>query len=151
MHHKKKIIATALLIPPQEDDIEESGRYWIGCLFTSIQYGQKKDKPEVILENTRHALLSLRQKILEVQKQIPGLKLTDKLYTVRINALAFNVPWQDTRRLLEQSGMGIVVINNLDIMKKPERDEVAESMTQNGFDVNAPPPWKSGARATGTI
>ena len=143
MGHKKEIIGTALLIEPQEEDYHGhgSGKYWIACVFTSISYGAKKDKPSVIIEQTRQALQDLRNQIAEREQKDPSLQLSKNLYTVRINALAFNVPWASTRETLEQSGLEIVVINNLDLMRAGERKGVEESMQANGFDVKSPPPW----------
>lgn len=141
----KEKIGTALLIPPQSKDVAKSGRYWIACLFTSASYGAEKDPPAEILENTRRALASLRDKVLDRPNDED---LVQRLYAVRINAGKFKVPWKDTRAVLEQSDLPIAVINNLAIMNLFVRTWVKESMEENGFSLDAPPPWEKGAPNT---
>ena len=132
--HKQLLVGTTLLIPPQEDDIERSGSYWIACPLTSIDYGRRADKPDKILENTRKALQDLRQKI-RAKELAAGLDFEGKIYAVRINGKAFKTPWLRTRRVLEQCGLSIKVMNNVDVMDEKEKKLVLDQMKEWGFDV----------------
>ena len=49
-----QLIGTCLLLPGNSEEEHD-----IACLFTSRAYGKRKDKPDVILENTRSAVLDL--------------------------------------------------------------------------------------------
>ena len=135
MHVKKLILGTCLLIPPQEEDIPKSGRYWIACLMTSLHFGKRVDKPDVILEHTRKSLKELRERLQKAENGIKDLSFKGKLYTVRLNCKAFRTPWLLTRRVLENSGLDVKIINNVDIMDDRERREVLDSMERDGFDV----------------
>lgn len=86
-----KLIGTCLLI--------QTDKHIIACLFTSIGYGEFKDTPEQILKNTKSAVEDL------IKQNISGLKL----YSCKINSGRFAVPWDDTKRILEESGVDIIV------------------------------------------
>ena len=134
LHTKRLLAGSTLLIPPQEED-EESGRYWIACLLTSVNYGRYVDKPDKILENTRKALFQLREKIQTLELTTPGLNLKDNLYCVRLNSKAFKTPWLLTKRILEHCQLDVRVMNNLDAMDEEERQRTMTEMEQWGCDI----------------
>jgi ADP-ribose 1''-phosphate phosphatase len=93
-HKIDELIGTAHLIPPSETK-HGVPEHWIGCLFTSRRYGRAKDKKEDILQNTEKAMRHLMHLLEE-----HGL-LNNELYMCRINGGLFNVPWKETRHVLE--------------------------------------------------
>jgi ADP-ribose 1''-phosphate phosphatase len=66
---------------------------YIACLFTSAHYGKYKDSPEIILKNTESALR-------DMFKQLSNLS-SFQIRMCKINSKSFNVPWKDTKLLLE--------------------------------------------------
>ena len=134
-HVKKLLLGTCLLIPPQPTDVEKSGRYWIACLMTSLHYGRRVDKPDVILENTRKALTAMRTEMQKAERSVAGLSFEGTLYTVRMNGKAFKTPWPLTRRVLANSRLDVRVMNNVDVMDRKERQQVLEQMEQSGDDL----------------
>lgn len=89
-------VGTTLLIPP----VDGAEGHWIGCLFTSRQYGKRKDSVAEILQNTGRAMeacLALAQ--LAGEQAISGVRMC------RINSGKFGVPWLRTEVVLR----GIVV------------------------------------------
>ena len=133
---KKLLLGTCLLIPPQASDIPKSDRYWIACLMTSLSYGRRVDKPELILEYTRKSLKELKDQLqaIETRGQKEGSDFKD-LYTVRLNVKAFKTPWNLTRKVLEESLLDVKVMNNLDVMDKKEREQTLDSMERSGDDI----------------
>ena len=111
------------LIRPQVSDAkteeaEKEKECWIGCLLTSHGYGSqtrktgsnphpRKDDAEMILANTRKALQSLRRQIEETFEErewgYPAV------YSSRINAKNFGVPWSESEALIKEvfEGMGV--------------------------------------------
>lgn len=69
----------------------------VGCLFTSYDYGDRKDSPEEILKNTETAMQDLL------------IKTTMKLAMPRINSGLFAVPWEDTEKILNKFDVDIWV------------------------------------------
>ncbi|KAK2751073.1 ADP-ribose 1''-phosphate phosphatase [Myotisia sp. PD_48] len=123
---------TALIIPPQERDQQHHSSglgsrrsrrrpprtgpraahtqprdHWIICLFTSWHYGAARRSPsDVILENTVLAVEDLKNQISA------GKAESDlQLWTCKINAGLFGVPWESTKAVLEQSGLGFRVVS----------------------------------------
>jgi ADP-ribose 1''-phosphate phosphatase len=82
---------SALLIPPVDADKQ----HWIGCLFTSAKYGRSKDKPDVIIGNTKPAM----EMLLELVKMAGEI---GKVRMCKINSGAFGVEWERTRDVLEE-------------------------------------------------
>ena len=69
------------------------GAHYIGCIMTSNGYGKHKDLPEDILKNTRHAIAELFcSSIVRGSCQ--------EVHSPKINAGLFNVPWEETERLI---------------------------------------------------
>ncbi|KAK5000391.1 ADP-ribose 1''-phosphate phosphatase [Elasticomyces elasticus] len=106
---KTQIRGTALLIPPHRDPSASISKvkdqcssskstHYIGCLFTSAEYGRRRDKPAQILEATRPAMLDLLRAVANAQKD--GAELSE-IWMCKINSGLFAVPWQKTRALLE--------------------------------------------------
>ncbi|MCJ1352884.1 MAG: ADP-ribose 1''-phosphate phosphatase [Icmadophila ericetorum] len=111
--HQRSLLGTALLIPPQElTTEEETGAYnttqeiWIACVFTSVGYGKKVSKPNTILESTKTAMIDL-EKQLKTAKEAE--KAIGELWAVKINSGSFHVPWEETKKILEQCGLDIKV------------------------------------------
>eukprot|EP00897_Mesotaenium_endlicherianum_P005423 jgi/Mesen1/4909/ME000245S03964 len=63
----------------------------IGCLFTSIGYGRKRDPPDEILEFTK----------LAVEAMLAELAPTVTIHSPRINAGLFCVPWEETEEVIK--------------------------------------------------
>lgn len=87
-------IATAQLIPPVDG---EARRHYVGCVFTSVHFGKKRDSPKAILRNTEPAIVDLLRQIAEVSK-------TNEVSEVRmckINSGLFRVPWEKTLEVLQ--------------------------------------------------
>lgn len=63
--------------------------YRVGCLLTSIGYGDDKDPPAMILRRTKAAVSDI-------------LSLTDSpICSNKFNSGLFGVPWEDTEKVLE--------------------------------------------------
>lgn len=86
---------TTLLIPPMDDPNQN---HWIGCLFTSKNYGRAKDSPDEILENTSAAMFELLHKIKDEQSHAP----VGTLRMCEINSGHFGVPWERTLASLSE-------------------------------------------------
>ncbi|KAJ4301710.1 ADP-ribose 1''-phosphate phosphatase [Kalmusia sp. IMI 367209] len=105
-HNPKRdapLTGTALLIPPCEKDLNIS-RHWIGCLFTSAKYGKAKDPPNIILMHTATAVTDLLTQVGKAGYQTRSSKDARPIVEVRmcqINAGLFAVPWEDTKKVLE--------------------------------------------------
>ena len=137
-------MGTTLLIPP----VESKGklgreRHWIACLFTSVGLGRNVSKPEVILENTRRAVKDLgtqvemlREKQLGNKKNYQdhkggtGAETPGDCWAVRINSGLFSVPWAQTKKVLEEGGVDIVVV-------RPEVEDDNDNDNDNDNDVEA--------------
>lgn len=78
------LLGTCFLIP--------AGDYTIACLFTSIDYGSKKDGVEKILASTLKAVGQL------LEQNVENLPIA----MCKINAGLFAVPWKSTLYILEQ-------------------------------------------------
>ena len=117
-------MGTTLLISPVESK-RKAGRerHWIACLFTSVGHGRNVSKPEVILENTRRAVKDLGTQVETLREKQPGNKKDDEdhkgetgaetprdCWAVRINSGLFSVPWAQTKKVLEEGGVDIVVV-----------------------------------------
>ncbi|OAX78183.1 hypothetical protein ACJ72_07514 [Emergomyces africanus] len=102
-------------------------KHWIICLFTSWHYGpQNRSSPDVILENTMLALADLKRQIAadgaatyksataptvdqaEAKVEHPG-----ELWGCRFNAGLFGVPWEGTRKALEEAGLAMTIVRPL--------------------------------------
>ena len=69
-----------------------------------------------------------------MKETVAGLDFEGKVYGVRINGKAFKTPWLLTRRVLEQCGLSIKIMNNLDVMDENERQLVLGQMEEWGHD-----------------
>ncbi|MCJ1394641.1 ADP-ribose 1''-phosphate phosphatase [Xylographa bjoerkii] len=123
--HQKSLLGTALLIPPQDEDLATTADegHWIACFFTSVDYGKKVSSELVILESTKKAMADLQKKMKFWKAK--GQEFGD-LWAVRINSGKFGVPWDRTKRILEQCGMDMKVVAPAD-----ENVEVVEEGKQN--------------------
>jgi ADP-ribose 1''-phosphate phosphatase len=91
--HGAHLLGTASLIPTKD--------YVIGCLFTSKAYGAHVDSPEKILIATRLAIADLILK--------NGKYYNLPMHICKINSGLFRVPWQDTKKILKETGQPFTV------------------------------------------
>lgn len=102
-------------------------KHWIACLFTSVGYGKPTkthsgmDKPEEILQNTRKALIDLKEQLVKLEMK--GEKRYEEdslharpktaddapreLWSCRFNSGLFAVEWADTKKVLEEELKGL--------------------------------------------
>ncbi|OJD40834.1 appr-1-p processing protein [Diplodia corticola] len=86
--------ATAQLISPVNG---QARRHYVGCLFTSVHFGKKRDSPELILENTGPAMEDLLRQVAEESQT----REVTELRICKINSGLFQVPWEDTVKVLQ--------------------------------------------------
>ncbi|EEP78067.1 predicted protein [Uncinocarpus reesii 1704] len=105
--------------PPRSRPQPAGKKHWIVCLFTSWHFSAKlKSAPDEIIENTRLALGDLKRQLDEMQCLKTGedeaasvdVRKPLVLWSCRINAGLFGVPWQRTRLVLERSGLEVTVV-----------------------------------------
>ncbi|KAK7511006.1 ADP-ribose 1''-phosphate phosphatase [Phyllosticta citriasiana] len=93
---------TAQLIPPVDEDPNASDkgnkRHYIGCLFTSVGFGENVDPPDVILRYTRHAMIDLLRQIAEAKSS--GEEIGE-IRMCKINSVRFHTPWTKTLGVLQ--------------------------------------------------
>lgn len=65
---------------------------FMGCLFTSWNYGRNVDHPDSIITYTQHAL----PKFLRLVQDMPDYKI----YSNKFNSGFFGVPWEKTEKLI---------------------------------------------------
>ncbi|EON60941.1 hypothetical protein W97_00151 [Coniosporium apollinis CBS 100218] len=99
--NKRDLLGTAQLIPPAESNTKRR-RHFVGCLFTSCQYGRKKDSPAAILKHTGPAMIDLLSQVAETQKSSE----ISEVRMCQINSGLFKVPWEKTRAILEDIVLG---------------------------------------------
>ncbi|KAL4970290.1 uncharacterized protein BDV14DRAFT_194991 [Aspergillus stella-maris] len=106
---------TALIIKPQQEDYEKEPKkrkHWVICLFTSRGYGKNVDNPDTVLQNTELAIANLEEQLLaleSMQAQSGEAGITE-LRACRINAGNFDVPWNQTKRILENATRNFTVV-----------------------------------------
>lgn len=91
------LLGTALLIPPSEKSGPE---HWVGCLFTSKGVGGRKDDKKSILNSTRSAMIELLKEITR-----EGPDMIKGIYMCKINSGLFNIPWTDSKRVVQEIGV----------------------------------------------
>ncbi|RDW90237.1 uncharacterized protein DSM5745_02012 [Aspergillus mulundensis] len=106
--------ATTLIIPPQRRDYERprGRKHWIICLFTSRGFGRGVSGVDVILQNTELAVADLKEQLDELEERELGpedVGITE-LRACRFNSGLFGVKWALTKRILEESGLEILVV-----------------------------------------
>ena len=89
-----QLVGTAQLIPPAKGE-----RHYVGCLFTSRRFGRNKDKPEMILKATGPAMEDLMRQIGKLMQE--GKDVAE-VRTCQINSGLFAVPWEDSKRAMEE-------------------------------------------------
>lgn len=63
----------------------------IACLFTSVDYGDKKDSIDSILKNTKSSVVDF----------LATMPYKATVHSPKINAGLFKVPWKDTERIIK--------------------------------------------------
>ena len=108
------------LISPQTssaEDQEAQKECWVGCLLTSHGYGSqtrktgqnphpRKDRLEMIVANTRKALESLRK---QMEESFASEGDYPDVYSSRINAKNFGVPWSESEAIIKEVFEGVPV------------------------------------------
>lgn len=91
-HNKSQPVptGTSQLLAPRDGD----EKHWIGCVFTSAKYGRSKDKPDMIIRNTKHSMQMLLELINKVDSEISTIRMC------KINSGKFGVPWEKTEEVL---------------------------------------------------
>lgn len=104
---------TALIIPPKPKDYKSgSKKHWIICLFTSRGFGRQVSPPDLIVNSTHSALEDLKNQ-LERRDRLhreSGWEKPGKLFSCRFNSGLFGVPWERTRKLLDDAGLDVAVV-----------------------------------------
>ncbi|EED13429.1 phosphatase, putative [Talaromyces stipitatus ATCC 10500] len=119
-------LGTALIIPPQAQDysIRQNKKHWIVCLFTSRAYGRGVSKPDVILENSVHAIRDMRRQLEELFEHEDGMEQWDgKVYSCRFNSGLFGVEWKASRKILETELDGMVGVEEVVVVRPKEEIE----------------------------
>ncbi|KAH6851232.1 hypothetical protein B0I37DRAFT_131728 [Chaetomium sp. MPI-CAGE-AT-0009] len=96
-----RLAGTALLIPPQGGG---GDRHYIGCLFTSRRFGAARDSPDRILRATGPAMRHLMRLVAEEEARA-GVRIAE-VRMCRINSGLFAVPWDSSKRVLEEMDLG---------------------------------------------
>ncbi|EGS23968.1 putative ADP-ribose 1''-phosphate protein [Thermochaetoides thermophila DSM 1495] len=111
-HNRGELVGRALLIPPLDSPslpgLKEDGKgdgtgpgvrgHYIGCLFTSLAYGKKRDSEDKILAATAKAWRWLMRLVCEAEE---GGEMIREVRMCKINAGLFGVPWESTKRAIE--------------------------------------------------
>ncbi len=71
--------------------------YRVGCLVTSGNYGQLRDPKELILKNTRLALLDI---LGATNKLNCFIVEGQEIHSCKFNSGLFGVPWEETEKVL---------------------------------------------------
>lgn len=83
-------------------------KHWIVCLFTSWNFGRHVSTPDTILENTRWAVEDMKKQLAELRDD--PARRPGELWSCRFNSGLFGVKWEETRKVLEESGFEITVV-----------------------------------------
>lgn len=113
-----------MVIPPTAMDRDRgSKKHWIICLLTSEGYGRHVSPPDVIVNSTHAALEHLKRQIDKYEEghREFGEPKPGKLYCCRFNSGLLGVPWERTRKLLEDSGLDMTVVYPPDEDEKEEK------------------------------
>ncbi|CAK1358170.1 unnamed protein product [Cercospora beticola] len=117
-----ELIGTALLIPPSEEDDSDSSKHFIGCLFTSVSKGQRKDSPDKILRATGTAVKDLVKKVGEWNDEQKEKKVGE-VRMCKINSGLFGVKWERTQAVLEAIEVdGENSIRQIEVISRSEDD-----------------------------
>lgn len=100
-------------VPAKEEttaDSPKKKKHWIVCLFTSWDKGRHVSTPDIILENTRWAVEDMKRQLAELQGDPDPARRPGQLWSCRFNSGLFGVKWEETRKVLEKSGLEITVV-----------------------------------------
>ncbi|CAG7978996.1 unnamed protein product [Penicillium salamii] len=132
-------LGTALVIPPQNTDIEIHGRrHWVVCLFVSRWYGSRRDSQADIRNYAYAALRDLAQQITELRiiadedSEWPRF-----LFSNQFCSGLFRVPWEETRQLINEVGLHITVCTNSEQRRATQRHSRDRTIRRpSRFDLN---------------
>ena len=102
-----------LLIPPQPKDTARNNGYkrWIACLITKMSPGGTGLRSRT-LANTKLALDDMKRQIHDIRDK-HKIPLGKEVYSCRLNAGLFKVPWRYTKEVMEEAAaadMFIIVV-----------------------------------------
>jgi len=109
--HRKSLVGTFTItsIDHNSDPSLVPGNfYYIVSLITSEGYGKHLSDPATILDNTAKAIRLLKSTTDRIRKQFPTREL--KVFAVKINSGLFNVPWDTTKRVLEEGEVDMTIM-----------------------------------------
>lgn len=92
----KSLLGRGLLIPLSGKEKANKDIY-IGCLFTSIDSGNKKSEKDIILDATKRSMTELLSKIAELD----GNERPTSMRMPMINSGLFAVPWEETEAVIK--------------------------------------------------
>ena len=98
-----------------EDPNSELQKYFIGCLFTSYDYGRNKDNMTEILKYTKSAVDDLLLKVTEWNKNASEKDQIKEVRMCKINAGLFNVPWDETKKVIEEISVDVYTIKTITV------------------------------------
>ncbi|KAL8757146.1 MAG: hypothetical protein Q9184_004293 [Pyrenodesmia sp. 2 TL-2023] len=99
--------------PPSPTAAQQEKQFWIACLFTSHGFGKSVDTADKILQATKRSVQDLGRQIeAHRAREVKGEKVEAMAgcVSVRINSGLFGVDWARTREVLEEVGVGMVVV-----------------------------------------
>ncbi|KAM3424483.1 hypothetical protein BST61_g6487 [Cercospora zeina] len=121
-----ELIGTAILIPPSYEDDSAASTHFIGCLFTSVSKGQRKDSPDKILRATGRAMQDLVTKVSEWNaEQKDSEKKVGEVRMCKINSGLFGVKWERTKAVLEGilvDGDGDGTLRQIEVISRSDED-----------------------------
>lgn len=91
----ENLVNTAQLISPSE---KQGRKHWVGCLFTSVRFGKRRDSPEQILKATKPAMEAL---MAQIKEQIEKGREIGEVRMCQINSGLFAVPWEKSKESIE--------------------------------------------------
>ncbi|KAJ9623194.1 ADP-ribose 1''-phosphate phosphatase [Taxawa tesnikishii (nom. ined.)] len=96
---QKSLPGTAQLVSPL-DTTENGRKHFVGCLFTSRNFGRNSDSPAIILQNTNTAMRDLVKQVADWNERHDE-KIT-QLWMCKINSERFKTPWTKTKEVLQR-------------------------------------------------
>ena len=97
-------------------------------MITSVGYGKSKSDVATILTNTAEGIRQLKAAL--EQCELEGVTIGD-VHAVRINSGLFQVPWEETRKVLEQGELDITVMSPPPTGSDLRRSEMVERDERN--------------------
>ena len=131
---RQSLVGTCIITPVRCSDLPPTSRKYIASLITSLDYGKRVDAPLTILENTRKAFQSFKDRISQISAEnaTNGIDSIGNVWAVRLNSGLFKVPWEETRAILDeedvpvgrrlQHGICIVYPPEINVVQNPQNN-----------------------------